>query len=330
MSDNQHSTTRRDLLKLAGGAASLAVLGTGLPTLAHAAAPMLGPSRPTVYRFKLGSFEITNILDGYRIGPGPHPVFGANQTAEAVQAFATANNLPPTTLETVFTQTIVNTGKELVLFDTGNGKGRMPTAGNLKDLLATAGYRPEQIDVVVITHGHPDHIGGLMEGEGGRPTYPNARYVFSEVEFEYWRKGDGVPEARKANRDQFVALAVPLAEKSTFLKGEGEVVSGIRAVPAYGHSPGMMAFHIESDGKRVLNWADVANHYAISLQQPDWHLAFDHDRDAGAATRRRVFDMVATERLAVIGYHMPFPSVGYVERSGSAYRWLQASYQFHL
>ncbi len=105
---------------------------------------MLGPLRPPCYRFKLGTFEVTNILDGYRIGPGPHPIFGNNQTAETVQDYARANGLPPANLETVFTNTIVNTGKELVLFDTGNGKGRMPTAGNLRDLMAPPATGPSR------------------------------------------------------------------------------------------------------------------------------------------------------------------------------------------
>jgi glyoxylase-like metal-dependent hydrolase (beta-lactamase superfamily II) len=92
----------------------------------------------------------------------------------------------------------------------------------------------------------------------------------------------------------------------------------------------MLAFHIESDGQRVLNWADVANNHVFAVQQPDWHVGFDHDKAAGAATRRRIFDMVSNDKLAVIGYHMPFPSLGYVEKSGTTYRWVPASYQFHI
>jgi len=326
MSDNPFSTTRRDLFKLAGGAA-VAAFGGSLAGSAKAAAPMLGVMRPAIYRFKLGAFEVTNLLDGYVQG-SPHPTFGNNQTPETVQAYAKAQGLPATKMENVYVNTLVNTGKELVLFDTGNGRARMATAGKLPDLLVAAGYRPEQIDVVVTTHGHPDHIGGLMEND--KPVYPNARYVFGETEFDFWRKGENIAEARKANREQFMKVAVPFGEKATFLKGEGEVVSGIRSVPAFGHSPGMMAFYIESEGQRLLNWADVANHYIFSIQQPEWHVGFDHDKEAGAATRKRVFDMVSTDKIPVVGYHMPFPSVGFVEKAGASYRWVPASYHFNL
>jgi hypothetical protein len=117
MSDTELSTTRRDALKLMGGAASLATLGAAVPTLAQAAAPMLGVSRPSIYRFKLGAFEVTNILDGYIQPASLHPTYGANQTAEAVEAFAKANGLP-NKFENPYVSTLVNTGKELVLFDT--------------------------------------------------------------------------------------------------------------------------------------------------------------------------------------------------------------------
>ena len=322
-----HQATRRDVLKRAGGAAALGTFGTMLPLAAQAAAPMLGAVRPTVYRFKLGGFEVTNILDGYVQGNGPHPSYGNNQPAEAVQAYASAQGLPPTRMENIFVNTIVNTGKELVLFDTGNGRERATTVGHLPDRLVSAGYKPEDIDVVVITHGHGDHIGGLMAN--GKPVYPNARYVFSDREFDFWTKAD-VPEARKANRDLFMRVAAPLAEKATMLKADGEVVSGIRAVAAYGHTPGMLAFHIESEGRRLLNWADTANHYVMAVQQPDWHVAADHDKEAGAANRRRIFDMVSADRIPVIGYHMPFPSVGWVKKTSTSYRWVPASYQLNL
>ena len=180
------------------------------------------------------------------------------------------NGLPATNFDHHFVPTLVNTGKALVLFDTGNGKGRMASAGHLRDLVVTAGYTPQQVDVVVITHGHPDHIGGLMHD--GEPAYPNARVAFGEVEFDFWKKGQ-VREARKQNLQLFQEIAIPFGKKATFLKPEGEVVPGIRAVNAYGHSPGMLAFHVESDNQRLLIWGDVANHYVVSIQQPEWATA---------------------------------------------------------
>ncbi len=323
----EKSTTRRDVLQIAGGAAGLAALGSVVPGGAKAAAPMMGVLRPQIYRFKLGSFEIVQLLDGVRVGPGPHPTFGQDQPAEAVHALLQVNGLPPSSFDHHFVPTLVNTGRELVLFDTGNGKGRMATAGHLRDLIVTAGYTPEQVDVVVLTHGHPDHIGGLLLD--GKPSYPNARVVFGEAEFAFWKKGE-VREGRKQNLELFQKIAMPFAETAKFIKPDDEVVPGIRAVNAFGHSPGMLAFHLESNGQRLLIWGDVANHYVISIQQPEWATGFDDIKDMAIATRKRILDMVAVDRIAVAGFHMPFPSVGFVEKSANGYRWVPATYQFNL
>ncbi|WP_287958065.1 MBL fold metallo-hydrolase [Filomicrobium sp.] len=318
--------TRR-ALSLGMASAALCTLGWE-QTGAFAAAPMLGVKRPKIYRFKLGAFEITNILDGVLQRSGPHPIFGHDQPVQVVQEFARANQLPDTTLENPYIVTLVNTGNDLVLFDTGNGGARGSDVGMLAELLPQAGYKPEQVDIVVITHGHPDHIGGLMSA--GRPTFPNARYVFGQVEFDYWKAGKDVPEARQKNRELFLKVAVPIADKATFIAPGQNVVSSVTAVDAFGHSPGMLAYNIESEGRRLLLWADVTNHYVMSLMKPEWHVSFDHSKEDAVATRRRILDMVATDAIPAIGYHMPFPAVGFVEKTTEGYRWVPASYQFNL
>jgi glyoxylase-like metal-dependent hydrolase (beta-lactamase superfamily II) len=290
---------------------------------------MLGVLRPSVYRFRLGGFELTTVLDGVTQRDGPHPGFGQNVPAETLHALCAANNLPPTRFEHGYVPTVLDTGKELILFDTGNGDLRRKEGlGNLRQNLAAAGYAPDDIDIVVLTHGHPDHIAGLVDG--GATAFPRARYVFGRLEFDYWRKGDNIRERRKGNQKQFVEICVPLADRATFIEPGGDVVPGVTAVEAYGHSIGHMAYHIESEGKRLLLWGDVSNHYVVSLQVPDWHGDFDDDKDRAVITRKRILDMVATEKLWVVGFHMPFPSIGFVERKDGSYRWIPATYQLNF
>jgi len=299
-------------------------------------ASMQGEMQPSIFRFKLGDFEVATIMDSKVIRTGLTPSFGGEAAAAEVKALAAVNRIDADRYEHPFTPTLVNTGKELVLFDSGNGtlsaeyeqlKGRLPP-GNLVARLAQAGYKPEDVDVIIITHGHPDHIGGLTKG--GQPVFPRARYVFGAVDFDFWKKGENVREARKFNRELYVKICLPVADRATFIKPGDEVVSGIRAVEAYGHSPGLLAFHIESEGKRLLNWADTCNHYVVAIQRPDLHLDVDDEKDKAVATRKRILDMVASERLMVAGFHMPFPGLGWIEKTGGGYRWVPHSYQLNL
>jgi len=299
-------------------------------------ASMQGEMQPSIFRFKLGDFEVATIMDSKVIRTGLTPSFGGEAAAAEIKALAAVNRIDADRYEHPFTPTLVNTGKELVLFDSGNGslsaeyeqlKGRLPP-GNLVAHLTHAGYKPEDVDVIIITHGHPDHIGGLTKG--GQPVFPRARYVFGAVDFDFWKKGENVREARKFNRELYVKICLPVADRATFIKPGDEVVSGIRAIEAYGHSPGLLAFHIESEGKRLLNWADTCNHYVVAIQRPDLHLDVDDEKDKAVATRKRILDMVASERLMVAGFHMPFPGLGWIEKTGGAYRWVPHSYQLNL
>jgi len=320
-----------DRRMLLGGAAlaGAAALTAGTAGIATAAAPKQGLSRPTLYRFALGDFEVTTILDGAIQLDGPQPIFGQNASAEDVAALAEENFLPVGRMEIAFTVTVVNTGSEVIIFDSGNGVGQRPNAGQFRALLAGAGIAPEQVDLVALTHCHPDHIGGLMED--GQPAFPNASYVMAAAEYDFWSNPDLVNDEKRGKNASLVqSNVVPHAAKARFIKGGDSVVSGITAVASNGHTPGHTSYHLESQGKRLLVLGDVCNHYVMSLQRPDWHVVFDMDKEMAIAARKEVLGMIAADRIPFIGYHMPPPAVGYLDAKGEGFRFVPVGYQLNL
>jgi glyoxylase-like metal-dependent hydrolase (beta-lactamase superfamily II) len=295
--------------------AALPFAATILPHPAKAQTSMQGSGFAPWNRFKLGGFEVTTLLAGTRASDAPQEIFGTNASPEDFAALSAANFIPADRTRNFFTPTLVNTGADLILFDTGLAAEPMTAA------LAAAGVTPDQITVVVITHMHGDHIGGMMGADGTTPTYANARYVTGAVEHN---------AATEAGDEGFLKNVAPLNDRFTFLDDGASPASGITAMAAFGHSPGHMAYQIESDGQRLMVTADTANHYVWSLQRPDWEVRFDRDKAAAAATRRAVFGMIAADRIPFIGYHMPFPGVGYVEAMGEGFRYVPASYQLML
>ena len=294
----------------------------------YAAAPMLGVSAPTHHRYKVGGFEVTIINDGAIQIPGPHPIFGQNTTNDDVKALAAANNLPGDKMEIGFSPVVVNTGEKLVLFDSGNGGARRPKAGMLSRALGSAGYSTDQVDLVVLTHFHPDHIGGLMED--GKPTFTNAQYAAHENEFNFWTHDDRMSGGTERVAKLTASNVKPLAEKITMIKDGTAVTGGITAMAAHGHTPGHTVYNVESNGSRLLLGGDFCNHYVVSLQRPNWHVRFDMDKEGAVATRKKLLDMIAADKIPFTGYHMPFPAVGYVEKAGGSYRYVPASYQLNL
>ncbi|MFY2823591.1 MBL fold metallo-hydrolase [Ruegeria sp. MALMAid1280] len=302
--------TRRAAL---GSAATLPFAAAATPLLAAGAE---AKANTTIAKsFTLGDFTVTTLLDGSLPREGAKEIFGGGASDEDFAKVSAENFISPDVAQFFFTPTLVNTGSELVLFDTGLGKGGIQAA------LADAGVTPEQINVVVITHMHPDHIGGMTTDDA--PTFPNARYVTASPEYDFWAAQDA------GNRvgDLVAAKVTPLAEKMTFIEDGGAVASGITAVAAYGHTPGHTVYHLESNGQRLVLAADLANHYVWSFAHPEWEVRFDMDKAAATASRRDVLGMLAADKVPMIGYHLPFPAAGFVETRGDGFRFVPVSYQ---
>ena len=303
--------TRRAALT---GAAALSLAAAGLsasPVSAQNAGPTPGTSRS----FTMGDMTVTTLLDGSAMRDGPKALFAADASDEEFAQLSAENFVPSDSVQFYFTPTLIDTGSEKVLFDTGLG------AGGIASALADAGVSPDEIDVVVITHMHPDHIGGMMTD--GAPTFANARYVTGAAEYNFW----SAMEAGNRVGDLVASNVTPMAEKMTFIDDGGSVVSGVTAMGSAGHTPGHMCYMLESGGRQLVLTADLANHYVWSFARPDWAFSFDGDPAAAAASRRKVLGMLAADRIPMIGYHMPFPAAGFVETRGDGFRYVPVTYQ---
>ncbi len=304
--------SRRTLL--AGSAALPLAAGIGTSSLARADGHA-GPKPAIQNTFARGEFQVSTLLAGTRPVGDIQTIFGMNVSTEEFAAVSAENFIPDDTAQFFFTPTVVQTGAEVVLFDAG-----LSADGTIAALNA-AGIEAGDVTIVVLTHMHGDHIGGLTD-DAGTATFPNARYVTGQVEFDHW--------AGQEN-ERFEGKVRPFAENMTFIGDGDDVVSGITAVSAFGHTPGHMAYMVESGGEQVLLMADTANHYVWSVGYPDWEVKFDMDKAAAATTRKKILGMVAADRIPLIGYHMPFPGMGFIERRGEGgFRYVPATYQMML
>lgn len=316
--------TRRNILSSAPVAAAT-TLGTSALAQAPSSPPpaSAGKQAPGVYRYKVGDFEVTAFHEG-TIPRQLDEKFVVNAPFAEVQAAMERAFLPKDRLNNSFTTLVVNTGRNLVAIDTGFGDSGAPTVGGMRANMMGAGIDPQKIDTVIISHSHGDHISGLRLKDGSA-AFPNARVMVAAPEWAFWMDDARMNAAPEAGRGSF-ALArrvfEPYASKTERFEHGKELVPGITAMDAGGHTPGHTAFVISSGNGRLLVLSDSANHPALFVRQPEWSPIFDMDAEKARATRRRLLDMAAAERMQVAAYHFPFPATGHIAKAGEAFEFV--------
>ena len=316
-------------MKTMGSALLLAgVLAGGFATTsASAAAPQVLTQAPGYFRTLLGTFEVTALSDGTVTIPLDDLLTGTS--VQHVRTALARSHLAPQ-VETSINAFLVNTGKHLVLVDTGAGALFGPDAGGrLQDSIRAAGYSAEQIDAVLLTHIHGDHSGGLS-GEGGR-LFPNADIYVNRQEAAFWLDSANrsrAAESQRAGFDQAAAQFAPYraAGKVKTFDGATELLPGISTSPAVGHTPGHTVYVIRSGGKELHFWGDMLHAQDVQFAEPQVTIKFDVDSPAAAAQRKAALKDAAARGYLVAAAHISFPGVGYVRVQGKGFEWLPLPY----
>lgn len=288
-------------------------------------APNLGaPTLPEngMRRMKLGAMEVIALHDGALRRPLGEE-FVRNAPLEQVKALLASQNLPTDHVDIPFTAFLIVSGGTRFLIDTGFADNGPPTTGRLVGHLAAAGFKPEDIDHVIISHYHGDHINGLRK-KNGSLSFPKAKVHVPAPEHAFWFDDAKMNAAPPAARGAFenarrVIGGLPPEQLVRFEPG-AELAPGIRAEAAFGHTPGMHIFTVSSEGQRFVYVADVTNVPSLFARSPDWAVQFDMDPEMARQTRRRIFDMLVREKTVAGGFHFPFPAFGTLEAAGNGYQ----------
>jgi glyoxylase-like metal-dependent hydrolase (beta-lactamase superfamily II) len=315
--------TRRALL--GGTAAAGAALSLGFDHVALAAAPPVGKQNAGFYRYKVGTHEVTVATDGASRFRFPDN-FVANKNRDEVNAAWTALHREKDEMVIPYSPLAVNTGSKLVVIDTGTGEGNFErskgTAGQFHGNLKAAGIDRNQVDLVIISHFHGDHINGLLTADN-KPAFPNAEIMVPAVEWKYFMD-DAEMGKQTSDRMKGVFAGLrkvfdALGRKVSQYEANKEVAPGITSVASHGHTPGHMSFVIAQGNSKAFVQSDVTNN-PLFVRNPGFHLMFDQDPVMAEATRRKVYDMLVAEKMMVQGFHYPFPALAYVEKNGDGYR----------
>ena len=291
-----------------------------LGTAAAALGPNVAARAAPPHRLTVGAFELTVVSDGHLVLPTSFlapDVPAAERATESGEAGAEFK--PPANC------TLIRAGSELILVDAGSGPHFMPSAGKLADNLAAAGIDRDAITTVVYTHGHPDHLWGVAD-DFEEPAFPKARHVVAAAEWDFWHGANamsGVPPEREGFVTGARRSFAHIKDRVRLVKPGDDVVTGVRVLATPGHTQGHVSLEV-AGGDGLVIGGDALTHALISFRHPEWRPLADHVPDLAAATRARLLDRLATDRMRLIGFHLPWPGVGYVERKDRAYRFVAA------
>ena len=322
--------SRRTVMALAATAFAAGAATQLAPRPARAAAPATGQQAPGIYRYKIGSYEITAINDGtwYR---ALDDKFVKNAPLADVQKALSDQFLPADTVPIPFTTLMVNTGSRLILLDTGTGGQLAPTSGTMSANMAAAGIDPKSVDTIIISHFHPDHINGIKTKDGQK-VFPNAEINVPAPEWAFWMDDAKMNAAPEGARGVFLnarrIFSDIAGDVKRFDPGQ-EVASGITSIAAYGHTPGHAAFAIASGNQSMLYLADTTNNPWLFVRNPEWQAVFDMDGSMAADTRKKLLDRASADRMIVHGYHFPFPASGYIARTAKGFDLVPVMWQPH-
>ena len=316
--------TRRGML---GGAAAIAVGSLSGTLPARAAAPLIGKQGPSFYRYKVGDFEVTALNEGVVRNATPANM-AVNKTLPDVQKALGDAFLPTDHVINQFNTIVVNTGRNLVLIDSGFGDNGPPTGNNLLSNMSAAGIDPKNIDTILVSHFHGDHISGIR-AKGGAANYPNAEIMVPSGEWQFWNDASNQAKVIDNFKPGFANVKRvfdPVAKDVKQFEHGKELVAGITAVNLRGHSPGHTAFLVASGNGKLLVTSDTVNHQ-ILIRNPDWSLWADMDAAMAVTARKHLLDMAATDKIQISAYHLPFPSTGFISKRGDGYEFHPAYWQ---
>lgn len=316
----------KSLQRILAVSAALFALAPAAPALAEA--PMVKTQVPGYYRTMVGQFEVTALYDG---AIELDTKLLKNAEPEDLNRMLARNFVGNPKMQTAVNAYLINTGGNLILVDAGAAKLFGPTLGFVVDNLKAAGYDPAQVDTIILTHLHPDHIGGLGD-PAAPPAFPNANVYVSVLDNDFWLSQQAATAAKPEMQDFFRMareVAAPYQARGkwrTFADGT-EIAAGVRTVKAYGHTPGHSAISIESSGQKLLIWGDIVHSHAVQFALPGVSIEFDFDQNQAIATRRSLMYSLAASKTLVAGMHLPFPGIGHVRADGKGvYAWVPIEY----